>query len=73
VREKIAAAGHAEALAKHTAYRHRMERLLGEVEASLKTSSANGRPAMRDGVASDSSLKNSHVGGQTELRDFRMG
>jgi GT2 family glycosyltransferase/tetratricopeptide (TPR) repeat protein/2-polyprenyl-3-methyl-5-hydroxy-6-metoxy-1,4-benzoquinol methylase len=34
VRERIAAAGRAEAIAKHT-YRHRMERLLSEAEAAL--------------------------------------
>jgi 2-polyprenyl-3-methyl-5-hydroxy-6-metoxy-1,4-benzoquinol methylase len=65
VRERIAAAGHAEALANHT-YRLRMERLLGEVEATLKTFSANGRPA---GVAAESAPKNGQVSGQTELRD----
>lgn len=38
-REKIAAAGRAEALAKHT-YAHRMERLLREAEAALSRTSA---------------------------------
>ena len=41
LREKIAAAGRAEALEKHT-YRHRMERLLREAEAAL---TATGRGA----------------------------
>jgi len=39
VRERIAAAGRAEALARHT-YRHRMEALLGEVGRKLETASA---------------------------------
>jgi GT2 family glycosyltransferase/2-polyprenyl-3-methyl-5-hydroxy-6-metoxy-1,4-benzoquinol methylase/Tfp pilus assembly protein PilF len=39
LREKIAASGRAEALARHT-YRHRLERLLGDVEKQLARSTA---------------------------------
>ena len=45
LREKIAAAGRAEALEKHT-YRHRMERILGEAE----TAACEGRRAGRGGA-----------------------
>ncbi|MFI5455270.1 MAG: glycosyltransferase [Isosphaerales bacterium] len=43
LREKIAAAGRAEALEKHT-YGHRMERLLREVESASRISVRNGHP-----------------------------
>ena len=42
LREKIAAAGRAEVLAKHT-YRHRMERVLREAEAAQRGSSCRSR------------------------------
>jgi GT2 family glycosyltransferase/tetratricopeptide (TPR) repeat protein/2-polyprenyl-3-methyl-5-hydroxy-6-metoxy-1,4-benzoquinol methylase len=45
VREKIAAAGRAEALAKHT-YTHRMQRLLAEVESSRAITVV--KPAVRE-------------------------
>ncbi len=50
VRERMAAAGRAEALSRHT-YRHRMEALLGEVARKLEAAPVRSEPVAASGAA----------------------